>query len=1053
MRITDRNGFVESLFGGLEVEDVDDMTDHVKQLNALLKQLPKYRKAVMSDLFHLFACIVAYQHWNYMNSENVATIFGGMTDIMTSLMTGTQRSRLVRVLIDNFVACFDGVYELETRDDAAAAGAKETKEGIRVYLHDGTFKSLFCQSSEPGKEIQKKAVAKMQQTATLDEASCHLYEIRDAMWRLVGDEEKVLPILKSGSALLITDKLKGDRSEKPAPPSPSTLEVPAGSGAAPSIGEGTKSSSKDSVTSNMSAPKLSASTKSGKKEKKERSPRGNTSTLSSSSTSTSSSVDPPITPRGSGAGSGGLGVSAASNSATHVSLPSSGSSGGLGSLPRPSPRESNTPPLPFGQPLRMLLWVFPHIPAGSVKATEWDQNATVEGFADLACSAAGSSISITTESSDSGDSDASSPKLTFKFSPTHMSAVDDSTRYFVMGTGTVSSSRIGLGFETREEAAKYKSLLQQMMQYDQIHAIDSEPSTPLPSVVAFTSGPLGFDQKMEDGFFETGVVASTGAGASENANSSIAPLKTLAQAALDVKIPEVILVNKNQDVRLQRFVQVAAKLVPPRAEIEERAKTLALFVSNVFGGVDISDGVGTLDDGDSPYASLEGISRDSIFSLRSRTKSNIVKIGNITHGVRRHRSILFKYIADRLEPVLPAALARTIPTSATKAPSYAILVPYPSSAQSYAYIDLVNEPGFSYPFQSTVTTSFATHMHGQLPAAPSPFIHNLQLTHDAASSLLQQTSGEPTFKDIEEIARSHLTRKSIDLSSIPSNSNTTSSNSFARVFEQIGASESGTSRVYRAALGSVVVSLKEVSLAKEGNNAASGAKLPTAEEMSALLSAQEAIEVAPEFESALATTYGYKVDSALGVARVIRECTGLGSLEDQARIAHAKAQPFDDFHIWTLVRDVATGLKVLHDSSKVHGNLSPSNILLDGDQTIQRFNTVKILDPLVTRSKAPFCAHHDKYRSPEVLSDDSFNSASSSSGDIWSLGHIVAELVLDETLNAAQLLTALDDAENEFGSFASFITECCHTDASQRVSAAVVIEKAQSALSTLAAQP
>lgn len=990
--------FAFACFCFTEVEDADDLTTHIQRFNALLKQLPKYRKAVVCDLFQLFACIVAYQKFNLMNAENVATIFGGMTDIMTNLMTGTQRSRLVRVMIENFDVCFDGVYELESRAGEAAP-AKETKEGIRVYLHDGTFKSLFCQSSEPGKEILKKAVAKMQQTTTLDEAVCHLYEIRDAMWRLIGDDELVLPVFKSGSALLITDKLKGEQSEKPvAPPAPA-FEAPAQTMREAFAARTDSLSSFGGSGTKLTASTSSAGGKAGKKDKKERSPRAGNSSGSSSPAPDGT----PGTPTG------------REPSMSIVSLPA-----GLGSLvsrdshgalPKPSPRETNTPPLPFGQPSRMLLWVFPNIPAGSVKATEWDQNATIEGFADLSCSPSGSAIHITTD------------KLNLDFSPTHMSSVEDSTRYFVMGSGSPAlGPRLGLGFETRDEAAKFKSILQQMLQYDQIHAIDAEPSAPLACVLQFASGPLGFDQRLEDGFFETGLISGDTNSRGTASSTSVASLKELAQAPLDVKIPEVVLVNKNQDVRLQRFVQVASKLVPPRASIEERAKILALFVSNVFGGVDISDGVGSIDDGDSPYASLEGISRDSIFSLRSRTKSNIVKIGNITHGVRRHRSILFKYIADRLEPVLPSALARTIPTTNAKAPSYAILVPYPASSNSYAYVDLVNEPGYSYPHESSVTASFANHMQGQLsPCAPG-FEHHLSLSH------LQARVADLNLA-------SHLTN-------LPS----ATQESKTKVFEQIGAAPSGHSRVYRGSIGPVSVAIKDIVVnLVETAAQTDGATPVSALEIAALLTAQ--IEASKDNKS-LVTTFGFSPES--DVIRVAQEYLGLGSLEDQTRIARSKAQPFEDDVIMSLILDLANALQSLHAADQVHGNLHPSNILLDGDQVLHRFDILKLADALLTTDRRPLNVSRGvKYRAPEAVA----SAEGSKAADIWAVGHMIAELVLDESIDSAQLTASLAEAEAEYGIFAPFVTECCNTDAAARISAQQLIEKASTALDAITPRP
>lgn len=970
----------------IEMEDEDELGPHLAKLNSLLKQLPKYRKAVVCDLYHLFACIVAYQSVNLMNSENVATIFGGMTDIMTSLMTSTQRSRLVRIMIDNFVTVFEGVNELEVHKEEA--GGKETKEGIRVYLHDGTFKSLFCQSSEPSKDIRKKVIAKIQQTSEIKEADYFLYEIRDAMWRLVPENEKVLPILKSGSAMLITDRLKGERSEKPLPPAEAGSSAPASIRESGSSSGGSKTPRGGDESAGAATAKLATAlvAKTGKT-KREKSPRS------------SESATPP-------------------NSTTPTpSLSVSGAGGMSGGLARPSPRETNTPPIPFGTPIQMLLWVFPHVPTGSLKATEWDPDSTLEGQAELRCSPTGSSIHIV-----AGD-------IQRHFTPTQMTPVDDSTRYFVMSPHTGSQrGRIGLGFETREEAAKYKAVLQQMMQYDQIHAIDADPvhaagaSGPVASVAQFAAGPLGFHHRMDDGFFDVGSLPANG-----SSEASLPSLRDLATASLDLKSPEVILVNKDQDVRLERFVTAASKIVPPYATIEERAKILALFVSNVFGGVDISDGVGSLDESDSPYASLEGISRDSLHSLRTRTKSNIVKLGNVTHGVRRHRAILFKYISDRLEPLLPAALARTVPAAASKLPSYAIVVPYPDSQQhqnqhsgqakagsgvlpSFTYVDLVNEPGFSYPPDSPVTESFAAHIHGVLPEPTPEF------------SILHLQTSHPDVNNAWYFAG--------NITHPPSTGNET----VTRVFSALGSSDH--SRVYRGALGTIPVTIKEIHIG-------SGVQGSSSDELAHLASLQTDLGVHPH----LVSTYGFQVDN--GTARFIREYLGLGSLAEQIQIAHTKGQPFDETTIWSIIHEIVSALKYIHSKDFVHGNLSTSNVLLDGDSTLQNFPVVKLVDHLVTASRSPLTASNDSYRAPETTTD----SSPSKAADIWSLGVIIAEMAAERRFTPESFNAALSDPECEFGAFAPIVVECCNVDPTKRPSINSVEEKAQAALFPIPASP
>ena len=76
------------------------------------------------------------------------------------------------------------------------------------------------------------------------------------------------------------------------------------------------------------------------------------------------------------------------------------------------------------------------------------------------------------------------------------------------------------------------------------------------------------------------------------------------------------------------------------SDLESKARVLALFVSNVFGG---------------DFPSTQSSSQE-ISALKILRNSNIIPIGEITRGVCRHRSILYKYLCDRVS--IPCELRR-----------------------------------------------------------------------------------------------------------------------------------------------------------------------------------------------------------------------------------------------------------------------------------------------------------------------------------------------------------------------------------------------------------
>jgi hypothetical protein len=60
-----------------------------------------------------------------------------------------------------------------------------------------------------------------------------------------------------------------------------------------------------------------------------------------------------------------------------------------------------------------------------------------------------------------------------------------------------------------------------------------------------------------------------------------------------------------------------------------------------------------------PELSSEALFKNCISGLKKANNSNVVLLGQITHGLLRHRALLFKYLADRQEPVIPVTLARS----------------------------------------------------------------------------------------------------------------------------------------------------------------------------------------------------------------------------------------------------------------------------------------------------------------------------------------------------------------------------------------------------------
>jgi hypothetical protein len=166
----------------------------------------------------------------------------------------------------------------------------------------------------------------------------------------------------------------------------------------------------------------------------------------------------------------------------------------------------------------------------------------------------------------------------------------------------------------------------------------------------YFAGPLEANVVIEDGFYDIGPQRET---------EGFPYLKDVMKRPLELGSREVVLINADEDPRLTRLNALAQDLVGSIEKLPEKLRVLALFVSNVMGGTDISAGLCSLEEEQEEQTSVEFLSNRSITYLRMKFNSNIVKLGQISHGTSRHRALLFKYICDRLKPRVPVALLRS----------------------------------------------------------------------------------------------------------------------------------------------------------------------------------------------------------------------------------------------------------------------------------------------------------------------------------------------------------------------------------------------------------
>lgn len=107
---------------------------------------------------------------------------------------------------------------------------------------------------------------------------------------------------------------------------------------------------------------------------------------------------------------------------------------------------------------------------------------------------------------------------------------------------------------------------------------------------------------------------------------------------------EIIYVDQNTDLLLQAKFYKAQEILKNISDPKQRAITLALYVASISGGNQLTDLSGTPRISDLCYTDIQNFYK----TYPENGKRNTLPIGYLNYGVCRHRSILFKYFADRL---------------------------------------------------------------------------------------------------------------------------------------------------------------------------------------------------------------------------------------------------------------------------------------------------------------------------------------------------------------------------------------------------------------------
>ena len=139
------------------------------------------------------------------------------------------------------------------------------------------------------------------------------------------------------------------------------------------------------------------------------------------------------------------------------------------------------------------------------------------------------------------------------------------------------------------------------------------------------NGVIGFQTKIPDGFYDGGGCSSF----EYNAKGILVPKSTR----------EILVIDAKRDNALKLLIEDAHRLTEGVTDMKVKIQLIALLASNTLGGRQIW-GQGHKD--------IVNLCEADIKKLKEKNGRSILFIGELEHGVCRHRALLFKRLCDEV---------------------------------------------------------------------------------------------------------------------------------------------------------------------------------------------------------------------------------------------------------------------------------------------------------------------------------------------------------------------------------------------------------------------
>eukprot|EP01129_Flabellula_baltica_P010548 TRINITY_DN4472_c0_g1_i1.p1 TRINITY_DN4472_c0_g1~~TRINITY_DN4472_c0_g1_i1.p1 ORF type:complete len:770 (-),score=148.43 TRINITY_DN4472_c0_g1_i1:38-2248(-) len=184
-----------------------DLTDHealLLKIKSGLVMLNGYRYSLLKELMYTLSCISIHSEVNKMDATNLATIFGGMVNILSSVMSSSQKTELCELLIENYDYFFEAPPSIHPKLEPGHG----VRNIVQVYFSDGTYKAKICRGEETASELKSYMIDKiLLSNPDFNAESSYLFEVKDREYRRIEDDEYVVPIFQNESLIILDDIL------------------------------------------------------------------------------------------------------------------------------------------------------------------------------------------------------------------------------------------------------------------------------------------------------------------------------------------------------------------------------------------------------------------------------------------------------------------------------------------------------------------------------------------------------------------------------------------------------------------------------------------------------------------------------------------------------------------------------------------------------------------------------------------------------------------------------------------------------------------------------